>query len=109
MLLFVHSRSNHLDGDERAGCFALFVLLVSRNCCMALPHDGTVCLQFGIVVFPDRTHYFFYTLIMCNYSSVALTSITIIVCQKQVCYTCTLIMSNYSSVATQVLLLQASL
>ena len=29
---------NHLDGEERAGCFAWFVLLVSRDCCVALPH-----------------------------------------------------------------------
>ena len=28
---------NHLDGEERAGCFAWFVLLVSRDCCVALP------------------------------------------------------------------------
>ena len=30
---------NHLDGEERerAGCFALFVFLVSRDCCVALP------------------------------------------------------------------------
>ena len=25
--------------EERAGCFALFVSLVSRDCCVALPHD----------------------------------------------------------------------
>ena len=30
---------NHIDGEERAGCFALFVFLVS--CCVALPHDAT--------------------------------------------------------------------
>ena len=24
----------------RAGCFALFVFLVSRDCCVALPHDA---------------------------------------------------------------------
>ena len=28
---------NHLDGEERAGCFALFVFLVSHDCCVALP------------------------------------------------------------------------
>ena len=40
--LCVHSSfCNHLDGEERAGCFALFVLLVSRDCCVALPHDAT--------------------------------------------------------------------
>ena len=27
--------------EERAGCFALFVLLVSRDCCVALPRDAT--------------------------------------------------------------------
>ena len=30
---------NHLDGKERAGCFSLFVFLVSRDCCVALPND----------------------------------------------------------------------
>ena len=29
------------DGEERAGCFALFVSLVSLGCCLALPHDET--------------------------------------------------------------------
>ena len=32
---------NHLDGEERAGCFALCVLLVSLDCCMALPGGAT--------------------------------------------------------------------
>ena len=31
----------HLDGEERAGCFVLFVFLVSRDYCVALPHDAT--------------------------------------------------------------------
>ena len=31
----------HLDGKERADCFALFVFLVSRDCCVALPHNTT--------------------------------------------------------------------
>ena len=26
---------------ERAGCFALFVFLVSRDCCVALSHGAT--------------------------------------------------------------------
>ena len=30
---------NHLDREERAGCFALFVFLVSLDSCAALPHD----------------------------------------------------------------------
>ena len=36
-LLCVH----HLDVEERAGCFALLVFLVSRDCCVALPRDAT--------------------------------------------------------------------
>ena len=27
---------DHLDGEERAGCFAYFVFLVSRDCCVAI-------------------------------------------------------------------------
>ena len=44
-------------GRKNAGCFTLFVFLVSRGCCMALPHDAKgFFLQFVIVVFPDHTH-----------------------------------------------------
>ena len=31
---------NHLDGEDRAGCFAFFVFLVSRDCCVALPRGA---------------------------------------------------------------------
>ena len=31
---------NHLDWEERAGCFTLFVFLVSRDCCVALPRGA---------------------------------------------------------------------
>ena len=31
---------NHLDGEERTGCFAWFVLLVSRDCCVTLPRGA---------------------------------------------------------------------
>ena len=31
---------NHLYGEDRVGCFALFVFLVSRNGCVALPHSA---------------------------------------------------------------------
>ena len=51
--------SNHLDGEERVGCFALFVYLVSRDCCVSLPHDAAGFLWFVIVVFPDHTHLLF--------------------------------------------------
>ena len=33
--------SNHLDGEERASCFALFVFLVSSCDCVALPCGTT--------------------------------------------------------------------
>ena len=39
---------NNLDGVKRAGCFALFVFLVSRDCCVALPHDATVGLEISL-------------------------------------------------------------
>ena len=29
-----------LDVIEKDGCFALFVFMVSRDCCVALPHDA---------------------------------------------------------------------
>ena len=41
---------NHLDEEERAGCFAVNVLLL----CLTAPLVG---LQFVIVVFPDHTHF----------------------------------------------------
>ena len=38
-LFCVHSSfaTDHLDGEERVGCFAWFVFMVSRDCCVALP------------------------------------------------------------------------
>ena len=57
-LLYVHS-SFHLDGEEIAGCFTVFVFLVSRFFCVVLPHDATgLSALFVIVAFPDHTHYF---------------------------------------------------
>ena len=36
-LLYVRSSFfNHFDWNERAGCFAVFVFLVSHDCCVAL-------------------------------------------------------------------------
>ena len=32
---------DHLHGEKRAGSFILFVFLVSRDCCLALPHGAT--------------------------------------------------------------------
>ena len=52
---------NHLDGEERAGCFAWFVLLMSLDRCAALP-CGAISLSAvcEIVVFPDHTHLLFF-------------------------------------------------
>ena len=50
---------NHLDGEERAGCFAWFVFLVSRDCCMALPRGAMGLSAVSDVVFPDHTHLLF--------------------------------------------------
>ena len=42
VLLCVHSSfAIILIGEVRAGCFAKFVFLVSRNCCVALPRGAT--------------------------------------------------------------------
>ena len=43
----------------RAGCFAWFVFLVSRDCCEALPRGDMGFLRFVIVVFLDHTHLLF--------------------------------------------------
>ena len=41
-LLSIHTIFyNYRDGEESAGCFALFVFLTSRDCCAALSHDAT--------------------------------------------------------------------
>ena len=39
---------NHLDGEKRAGWFALFVFLVSHDCCVAHLHDAMGLSAFGI-------------------------------------------------------------
>ena len=39
-LLCVHSGFAIISMEERADCFALFVFLVPRDCCAALPHDA---------------------------------------------------------------------
>ena len=49
-------RKAQRSGLEKADCFALFVFLVSRDCCVALSHNTRACLQFVIVVFPGHTH-----------------------------------------------------
>ena len=39
-LLCVHS-SFVISSIGKSGCFALFVFLVSHDCCVAFPHDAT--------------------------------------------------------------------
>ena len=58
---------NHLDGEERDGCFALFVFLVSRDCCVALPGDAKGLSAVVSVVFPDHTHFLFLVTIVFGY------------------------------------------
>ena len=61
---------SHIDEEERVGRFALFVFLVSRDCCVALPQDAmglfAACLlwlwyfliiltyYFGTAIFPSE-------------------------------------------------------
>ena len=48
----------HLDREERAGCFTLFVFLVSCDCCVALLHDA--CGLSVTLVFLGHTHLLFW-------------------------------------------------
>ena len=59
-LLFVHSSFAiiSMGKRERDGCFALFVFLVSHDCCVALPHGAMGLSAVLIVLFPDHTPYF---------------------------------------------------
>ena len=51
---------NHLDGEERAGCFAfIFAFLVSCDCCVTLPYGAMGLSAVVIVVFLDHTHLLF--------------------------------------------------
>ena len=52
----------HLDGEERAGCFALTVYLVScgGQCSVALSQGPWVCVPCVNVIFPDHTHLLFW-------------------------------------------------
>ena len=45
VLLCVHSSFANISMGERAGCFALFVILVSHDCCVTLPHDAMVLAE----------------------------------------------------------------
>ena len=39
-------------GRERVGCFALFVFLMSRDCCVALPRDAKgLSAVYGLLYF----------------------------------------------------------
>ena len=39
-LLCVHTSFSIISMVKRAGCYALFVFLLSHDCCVALPHDA---------------------------------------------------------------------
>ena len=55
---------NRLDWEERAGCLALFVFLVSgdSSCLCLFLTVPCVGLQCVILVFPDHNHFLFFTL-----------------------------------------------
>ena len=58
---------NHLDEDDRAGCFALIVLcLATVNVLWLFLTEPCVGRQCVIVVLPDRTHLFLYGLKRCS-------------------------------------------
>ena len=40
-LLCGHNSFANISMVKKAGCFDLFVFLVSHNCCVALAHDAT--------------------------------------------------------------------
>ena len=47
---------NHIEGEEKAGCFVIIVLQIIVMWLHTVPWVG---LQFVIVVFPDHTHLIF--------------------------------------------------
>ena len=58
-LLYVHSGFPIISMAKRE-LIALLLFLVSRDCCVVLPHDATgLSVQFLIVLFLDHTHLLF--------------------------------------------------
>ena len=55
-LLCVHSSFVIISMGKRK---LAALLCLSRDWCVALPHDAMGWLQFVIVVFPDHTHFLF--------------------------------------------------
>ena len=52
---------NHLEEEEKAGCFAIIVLQVYcyYKCSLALPHGAVGWSAVCDCVFPDHTHFVF--------------------------------------------------
>ena len=53
---------NHLEQEEKAGCFAIIIIyrcIVNISVLRLFLTVPWVCLQFVIVVFPDHTHLLF--------------------------------------------------
>ena len=59
-LFYVHCLlvCNHHDLEERAGCFALFVFMVSRDCCVALPQCAMGLYAVCDCIISDHTQFF---------------------------------------------------
>ena len=51
----------HLDWEERAGCIAWFVFLVSRDCCVTLPRSAMALSAVCDCAIPDNTHLLFFS------------------------------------------------
>ena len=59
IILIVTCIDNHLGGEERAACFALFVFLESSDCCVAPSRGATGLSVVCDCVFPDHSHLLF--------------------------------------------------
>ena len=59
---------NHLEKEEKAGCFAIIVLKMYYyyKCSVAFPHSAVSwSAVYVIVVFPDNTHLLFKDFFLC--------------------------------------------
>ena len=61
-MLFFVLFCNHLEEEEKAGCFAIIIVPQIHcyyKCSVALPHGAVGWSAVVIVVFPDHTHLLF--------------------------------------------------
>ena len=81
-ILCVHSKCNHLEGEEAAGS----LLLLSYSCIVTIDDlwlflkISWVCLQCEIVVFPYHIHLLFINVLLCVWTGPCATCI-----QNEIC------------------------